>query len=858
MEEGVRVSWLSTNPLRGVGVTWGVPWPQGILGRDEMLRLSTNEGEDVPVQTWPGAYWADGSVKWTFHAASFDSASSVDYLIVRSGHPKSPERTVRVKETESHLWIDTGIVQLKLDRKGNNVIESVVRDGRQLCCAGRLVCLREFISHLSGERVTHQQKFVSEVSRVVVEQNGPIRAVIRIHGRHVSASGHRAMLPFVLRIYCYAGQESFRMVHTFLYDGNPHEDFIKGIGLEFETPMNGSLFNRHVRFAGDEGFFSESPKNLMTIRTTDKYEDLYHKQVSGNKVELDQEEDAYFLDLLGDSATWGSFKLVQDSADHFSVLKRTKPECCWIKAAEGHRARGLMYCGSEHGGVAFSIKYFWEKHPSSFEIEDLSKELAKCTLWLWSPDFSAMDLRHYDTETHLRSSYEGFEEMRSTPYGIANTNEITIWCVNQTPPVFELEGMVEQGRNPALLHCDPEYYHRAKAFGVWGQVDRTTPVRAFLEDQLEALVQYYQSEVEQRRWYGFWDYGDVMHSYDPVRHTWRYDIGGCAWQNTELVPNMWLWLMFLRTGRADIFRFAESMTRHTSEVDVYHIGEYAGLGSRHNVVHWGCGCKEARISMAGLHRFYYYLTGDERIGDIMNEVKDVDYATERLDPMRAYFPKDEFPTHARVGPDWAAFTSNWMTRWERYEDTFYRDKLRVGIGSFKRMPQRMRSLATHGYDPKTGEVYHMGQDSGHHLAICMGEPQVWLELDLMLQDSEWREMLIEIGEFYNLPKEKKIAVTNGEISGTGYGLPMSSAGLVAYAAHYRSNPELAHLAWQLLLSNPKLGHSSIFDSIESVEPLEFIRSIHEVPWIATNTVSQWSLNVIVCLELIPDEIPETI
>ena len=38
------------------------------------------------------------------------------------------------------------------------------------------------------------------------------------------------------------------------------------------------------------------------------------------------------------------------------------------------------------------------------------------------------------------------------------------------------------------------------------------------------------------------------------------------------------------------------MTRNTSEVDVYHLGQFVGLGSRHNVSHWGCGAKEARIS----------------------------------------------------------------------------------------------------------------------------------------------------------------------------------------------------------------------------------------------------------------------
>ena len=69
-----------------------------------------------------------------------------------------------------------------------------------------------------------------------------------------------------------------------------------------------------------------------------------------------------------------------------------------------------------------------------------------------------------------------------------------------------------------------------------------------------------------------------MHSYDDERHVWRYDLGGMAWDNTELGTDMWLWYSFLRTGRADVFRMAEAMTRHTNEVDCYHLGRFAGLG----------------------------------------------------------------------------------------------------------------------------------------------------------------------------------------------------------------------------------------------------------------------------------------
>ena len=51
------------------------------------------------------------------------------------------------------------------------------------------------------------------------------------------------------------------------------------------------------------------------------------------------------------------------------------------------------------------------------------------------------------------------------------------------------------------------------------------------------------------------------------------------------------------------------MTRHLSEVDFHHTGTFVGLGSRHNVSHWGDGAKEARIASSTLKRPFYYLTG---------------------------------------------------------------------------------------------------------------------------------------------------------------------------------------------------------------------------------------------------------
>ena len=173
-----------------------------------------------------------------------------------------------------------------------------------------------------------------------------------------------------------------------------------------------------------------------------------------------------------------------------------------------------------------------------------------------------------------------------------------------------------------------------------------------------------------------------MHAYDPIRHSWRYDVGGFAWDNTELASNMWLWYNFLRTGRQDIWKMAEAITRHTAEVDGFHIGPSAG---RHYASHWGRGAKEARISQAAWNRSYYYQTTDERAGDLMKEVTDADQKLYTLDPMRLAEPKSQFPCSAparlRIGPDWLAYAGNWMTEWERTQNTKYRDKIITGMKS---------------------------------------------------------------------------------------------------------------------------------------------------------------------------------
>jgi hypothetical protein len=409
---------------------------------------------------------------------------------------------------------------------------------------------------------------------------------------------------------------------------------------------------------------------------------------------------------------------------------------------------------------------------------------------------------------------------------------------------------------PARLVCSPEYYHSIPVFGIWSLPDRSTAGKKWIEEQLDTAIRFYQGQVEQRRWYGFWDFGDVMHSYDTTRHTWKYDIGGYAWANTELMPDMWLWYSFLRTGRADVFRMAEAMTRHTQEVDCAHLGKFAGLGSRHNVRHWGDGAKEARISQALLKRFYYYLSTDERMGDLLEEVIHVDFKLVEIDPLRMIEAKTKYPTHVRVGPDWYALAGNWMTAWERTGDVKYRDKIITGMKCLAAMPKKLFSGASYGYDPKTGMIYQIHDKAGvPTLAALMGGPELCFEIRTVIDLPEWNEAWLHYCEFLTAPAVEQKRALGATVNG---GRGPHYARMPAFAAYVKKDAKLAQRAWQEFLGGPgKAGGARQIFPIRKIDGPDYPVAVEEVPGVSTNNTAQWCLNAIEMLEMIGKELPPT-
>lgn len=879
---------------KGTGTAvFGCMWKKGEIPEEKISEIDyycTNEkGDDVALQSRVTAFWPDGSIKWTAHSA--DAAGLGEEIELRIGEKKSAGASF-LKETKDSYEISCEGFFAIIRKDSDELFEVIKSDREATLEHGKPMLKLE--EPQEGDNCTTRtvRNYVGKIRKIEIEETGEIQTVIRYEGIHVCNASDRIgseKIPFIIRVFFGTAAKSIKIQHTFLYDGDENRDFLKGIGISFESPLAGPVYNRHVKITGDHGVFHEVSMPLAAWHPR-LPEVLYETQIEGKPVtdEIlnkcgDAEIESHILKVVENSPHWDAWSIAQDSAQHFCIRKKLSFEdVCRIDALHGNRSNGGFAFGSEVGSIMIGIRDFWEKYPGGISVSGLSGDSAKAQIWFYTPEAESFDFRHYAHRGYNQVCYEGYDYKGADPDGIAVSSECEIAFWGEMIPEDEtLINFADNVNHPPVYIASPQFYHEMGAFGYWSLPKKETEVEKWLEEQLDRAFLFYQKEVEQRNWYGLFNYGDFMHTYDRTRHQWKYDVGGYAWDNTELVPTLWLWNYFLRTGRAEVFRLAEKLSRHASEVDVYHFGKYKGLGSRHNVRHWGCPCKEARIAMAAHHRVFYYLTGDRRLEDIFDELKDNENSFLNKDPLGDFYEKEDMkhPSHARSGPDWSSLVSNWMTQWERKGDSKYREKIVTGILDLEKAPLRLASGPDFEFDPKDVHLYYIGERTtgGTHLQVCMGAPTVWMETADLLDMPVFNQMLVELGRFALLPRDRQLAECNNLIQEREYTYPFMFTGLGAYAAanilkgncggvklgkevlekdFEKEGHECARRTWQALLSSLLDENNAEGFQEKSVPDAGNHRQLSEIPWITTNFTAQWCLNVIIALDFIEGDLPK--
>ena len=139
--------------------------------------------------------------------------------------------------------------------------------------------------------------------------------------------------------------------------------------------------------------------------------------------------------------------------------------------------------------------------------------------------------------------------------------------------------------------------------------------------------------------------------------------------------------------------------------------------------------------------------------------------------------------------------------------------------------------------------------------LCMGAVQVWTGLAEMYDHALLKEMLAEFGHIYLMTEAEREAAYGAYSKGKKYPMDYVASALAAYGANLTGDAELARRAWHtLLLASPRRYTNTPFDGDIYAETTDGVKLL-EHSWVSTNYVSQWCLNVIVCLELIRDHLP---
>jgi hypothetical protein len=202
-------------------VTSGVPLAQGALPDAAHLTLLDNSRAAVPLQTDILARWPDGSVRWLLVDFQTDLAAKQSRAFTLRHDPKitpaAVAAPVKIATARGVTAIETGPLRLELDAAHFDPLGAVWLDRNR---DGRFADDERLTRSAGGMfvRDANGQRFESAraSAEIVVEESGPLRACVRVTGRHGAADG--TMFGYVLRLHAFRGQPFVRCSYTFIND----------------------------------------------------------------------------------------------------------------------------------------------------------------------------------------------------------------------------------------------------------------------------------------------------------------------------------------------------------------------------------------------------------------------------------------------------------------------------------------------------------------------------------------------------------------------------------------------------------------------------------------------------------------
>lgn len=440
-------------------LTSGIPLAKGEVSSVQELLLEDSAGERVPAQFTPLAYWPDRSLKWVSISPVLQPGVSLPLALYRgeSGQQSvQNSKELEVSQTRSEVVVENRLIRIRVGGNGGgfsveskasgdaaNVdwhLERVLRKPRKVR-SGWLAKR----SDIQGKPIT-SYTIEKDKNRVVeIEENGPVRVVIRVRGNFISATGE-SFCRYDYRIYVYAGSSTVRWQPTWIFDGNPETDSVSRMEAvyRFKRDLNGSAIVGIETDQGDRKNFSLKDGNYLV------------------------QEDGHRLH----SGQW----------------------------QENGRLRGWLAIQqnlTSQVRLNVAVREFWQNYPSGFKLAGNS-----LIVGLW-PSFSAsvLDLARTSDGT---GNGESAVDAKADATGVGKTFDMLL-DVEMDPGVFG--EVAEIFNQEPLFYPGSQYMAQTGVLGPIAPLNVEKFPRT--EGMIRALMYWLLANRNEFNWYGFIDYGDV-------------------------------------------------------------------------------------------------------------------------------------------------------------------------------------------------------------------------------------------------------------------------------------------------------------------------------------------------------------
>jgi len=628
--KSVQLTAVPANPGICEFAAGGLPLPAGAVRPDQAFAATGPDSKQLPTQCEPLAYWPDGSVKWLLVEAILPPR--VDRITLEPIHSRqvgpADSAFLKVEKDRAGYRADTGPLRFHVGPDAGGFLAEavlVLPDGKTIELLrndGRRWQLDYYIADRPGRIATHalmpagtMDRSRLEIDAVELERSGPIHCTIVLRGRYLherlgrSFPGRGAIPSRVdIRIHAFAGQSYIILEHTFVYEGNPESDFLAACGLRIPLNLTGEKGKRITAVGGEW--------------RTERW--MYANPLFATDPPETPNPDGAF-------PYWRAGGVVQDSYDHYKTWKVCEPTGGPLVVDEARRCAGWIDITDEKWGCAVGIVDMAENYPASLEA---SNEDATVTAWLYPPQAHPADLRRY---TQIFGTGEA-EPYPGKATGISKTHQLWVYFHAGRDEEARTNQIAASLNGLRLLTAEPKYIAETGVLGPYRPAD--PQAFAKIEEFATNVTDFMLAHQQRYRWFGLFDYGDFQSVYryrselnptDNLR--WMNDWGRWGWVNDEGLITYWLMWQFLRTGRPEYFKAAAAMTAHVRDIDVKHTqaypwgpaGQYEyrdvrGFGHRHNVHHWGDAYLGPRVANPLAWRLHYYMTGDGRTRDAIDEV----------------------------------------------------------------------------------------------------------------------------------------------------------------------------------------------------------------------------------------------